>query len=393
MIIQIDSDRFEMAHEAFKQHMLLSSRGVPFVDFQHPFLVSDEIAYKWAVYHKASKLLMLNRWNSWQKHPGKIIQAVKEACKVSENLLEHKYGLQQSSEAALYKVSSIEQTKELEGYLLDIFLGGFSAPTELAHRFDSLADYLRENRLGCRWDFMSYLAFLLRPQLYFPIRSTHFDTLLQFYGIGERISGQVSWARYKFLLDFAEAIKPKLALYGQPNAIEIQSYMWVVSYLIRDGKASDQRPIAEPDFNAELNARAQRAKERERIGLLGEQLVYKKEKSKLIEVGRSDLADRIKPLSFADDRSGYDILSFKPDGTELHIEVKTTARSQDEDNGFWLSGNEKSQAETDSCWTICRVWNIDIAPHYEDIGNIVQNRDGKWELIASTWYVERKNSA
>lgn len=186
-------------------------------------------------------------------------------------------------------------------------------------------------------------------------------------------------------------LKPRLALYGQPNAIEIQSYMWVVSYLIRDGNVGEKKTTSAPDFNSELTARARRAQERERIGLSGEQFVYEKERGKLLAIGRDDLANRVKVVSVDDEGgSGFDISSFNRDESELHIEVKTTVRSPEDDNGFWLSDTERSQAEKDSCWTVYRVWSIDLSPQYENIGNVVQNRDINWELRASSWFVQRK---
>ena len=46
--MDIDITKFNMGHEAFMMHMQNRSNGIPFTSFQHPFLVKDEIAYKWA---------------------------------------------------------------------------------------------------------------------------------------------------------------------------------------------------------------------------------------------------------------------------------------------------------------------------------------------------------
>jgi hypothetical protein len=83
-------------------------------------------------------------------------------------------------------------------------------------------------------------------------------------------------------------------------------------------------------------------------------------------------------------------LSFSPDGAELHIEVKATTRSRDDDQGFWLSETERAQAERDSRWTIYRVWNVDAAAYCENIGNIVVNDSATWALRPSAWNVEHK---
>ena len=150
MSYNIDNEKFEIAHEAFKLHMLHQSRGIPFVNFYHPFLFDNEISYKSKIYYDAKLVLSLNDWKQWRKIPGNIILTTKEACKpaISKNLLEHRYGSKSYSEAALYKVTRPEQIRGLEDNLYDFFLGGPSTPTEFGVRFDSFALYLRENHLG-----------------------------------------------------------------------------------------------------------------------------------------------------------------------------------------------------------------------------------------------------
>ncbi|MCK4814520.1 DUF3883 domain-containing protein, partial [bacterium] len=135
--------------------------------------------------------------------------------------------------------------------------------------------------------------------------------------------------------------------------------------------------------------RRNRAKERERIGLLGEEFVYEREMEKLKKAGRSDLANQVEPTFLCKVDFGFDIFSFNPDGIERHIEVKTTARSQDNDDGFWLSEKERVQAEQDACWVVYRVWNIDLSPKYENLGNIIRDKNENWEMSASNWYVRR----
>ncbi|MFB2968996.1 hypothetical protein ACE1CD_08485 [Aerosakkonema sp. BLCC-F183] len=235
MSIHIDDEKFEIAHNLFKESLLKDSKGVTFENFQHPFLVKDEIEYKWKAYREGRKALCLDNWRQWLPEQGKIIEATKNACNRSVNLLEHKYGFQNSPEAALYKVNEPAQIEGLEKQLFDFFIGGASIPSEFGHRFDALADYLRINKLPCSWPFLAYLAFLLDPLTYFPVIPKKFDKLLKFYGIEKSISKSIYWEKYCILLELAEVLKSKLTAYGnygEPNAIEIHSYMWVVSYSI-----------------------------------------------------------------------------------------------------------------------------------------------------------------
>jgi len=202
MAVIVDRTKFDQAHEAFLKHMLKMGEGVPFTGFGHSFFREDEWEWKHRVRNEASEALQLKRWATWRRPPGKIIQAVKNACTpgISRNLLEHRYGSRNSSEAPLYRVEGADQVEALESQLFDFFRGGEFARDKFAPRFDSLAHYLRSNHLGCKWPFIAYLAFLACPERYFPVMSSHFDGLLSFYGVGERVAGRVTWDRYSILL-------------------------------------------------------------------------------------------------------------------------------------------------------------------------------------------------
>lgn len=62
-----------------------------------------------------------------------------------------------------------------------------------------------------------------------------------------------------------------------------------------------------------------------KLGKAGEEFVLEAERLSLERSGRSDLADLVEWTADArGDGAGYDIASFRPDGSPLHIEVKTT---------------------------------------------------------------------
>jgi len=94
------------------------------------------------------------------------------------------------------------------------------------------------------------------------------------------------------------------------------------------------------------------------LGDAGEQRVLAHERSSLIAVGRSDLANRIRWVSHLDgDGAGYDIHSFDADGGNRLIEVKTT--NGWERTPFHITRNELAVAEarrTD--WRLLRLWNF-----------------------------------
>ena len=77
----------------------------------------------------------------------------------------------------------------------------------------------------------------------------------------------------------------------------------------------------------------------EALGLLGELLVLRRERERLIASGRPDLADLVRHTAVLEnDTAGYDILSFDAAGAKRFIEVKTTRGPADAD--FFMSANE-----------------------------------------------------
>jgi hypothetical protein len=98
------------------------------------------------------------------------------------------------------------------------------------------------------------------------------------------------------------------------------------------------------------------------LGRAGEELVLAHERTTLAQAGRPDLAREVRWISDEDgDGAGFDIASFKPDGSPRLLEVKTT-------NGwdrtpFYLSRNELAVAdERRADWLIFRLWNFSREP-------------------------------
>lgn len=61
------------------------------------------------------------------------------------------------------------------------------------------------------------------------------------------------------------------------------------------------------------------------LGSAGECWVVKSERKRLADLGRHALANAVEHVAKTrGDGLGYDVLSFEEDGTERHIEVKTT---------------------------------------------------------------------
>lgn len=269
-------------------------------------------------------------------------------------------------------------------------IGGSETPDAFGPRFDAFANYLRKNHLGCKWPFVSHLAFLLRPSTYFPVKPMPFDKLFAHYGLQDRVGGKIDWSHYQLLMELAEWLKERLSGYGTADTVEIHSYMWVVAYL-GPATTKKRKRRSTRDFDTELGLRQKRAMERERRGLMGERFVYEQEIDRLNRHGKRNLARRVQLVSFDRSEGGFDIRSYNDKGQEVHIEVKTTIASEDTDQGFWLSEGERIAAKEDPRWRLYRVWAIDDKPHYRDLGNVITAPPLNWHLAPWGWFVSRGN--
>ncbi|MBM3241004.1 DUF3883 domain-containing protein [Candidatus Poribacteria bacterium] len=113
----------------------------------------------------------------------------------------------------------------------------------------------------------------------------------------------------------------------------------------KDGEFIEYQPQSEssfirensPKYQAQLQHSPQISKKRtfeemqahQKLGEIGEQYVFKKEKEWLRDAGRDDLSAKVAWVSKTDDTCGYDILSYYQDGREKYIEVKTTDDEND----------------------------------------------------------------
>lgn len=98
-------------------------------------------------------------------------------------------------------------------------------------------------------------------------------------------------------------------------------------------------------------------KAKNRIGRLGELIVLDILKKKALETAGGKLPIHVSVVE--GDHLGYDIRAFETDGTEIHIEVKTTTgRNED---GFELTRNEMlASMDTKYKYYIYRVFNLDV---------------------------------
>ena len=111
----------------------------------------------------------------------------------------------------------------------------------------------------------------------------------------------------------------------------------------------------------DLDTWIKREKSRVKNGNIAEGLVYVAEKLRLQEIGKTDLADKVKWMSRdSGDGYGYDILSYDVDENgneyEIYIEVKSTLNLNDD---FIMSANElKFAKEHSDAYRLYRVAKV-----------------------------------
>jgi len=133
---------------------------------------------------------------------------------------------------------------------------------------------------------------------------------------------------------------------NDPNITEIESYEVIVDF-----------PTV--DFTPRMTNHLQNDSENKRIGDLGELLVINFEKEKLLQAGKSKLAEKIKHTAKdKGDGTGYDIESFDTDGNKIFIEVKTTRNDFSQMIHITRNELERSIKEKDN-YFLYRVYNFD----------------------------------
>ena len=396
---------FDAVHRQFVEGIQGHGPG-PFNGFDDIRLREHELDYKHEVRGRATGLLKLGKWNDWVAgSPGLIFDAALAACApdVSRNLMEVKKGDRGNSAAALFLTAKNEDSDARDALgvaLHHFFCGGGTQPPEVRPRFESLTETVGSLGLPHNWPWYAYLAWLLSPDRYAPVRPRTFDVALKWFGSDQKMSRNITWAPYAEYTALIAWVRDRLRpLYGDVGLIGAHSFLFVAFYYggsdspFRHASvppSTENEPLTEPNFEAELARRLAEAERREKIGMEGERAVFESERQRLSRAGEWTLAGRVQLVSAGRSDIGYDVLSFDTDGSERHIEVKSTASSRPVRDRFFLTSNERSVALRDPAWRVVRVWDVGGQSEVEDLGNVVTG-NGPWELDPNDWVVTSKD--
>lgn len=109
------------------------------------------------------------------------------------------------------------------------------------------------------------------------------------------------------------------------------------------------------------------------LGEKGEELVLRVERARLISVGRTELARKIRWVSKEDgDGAGFDILSFDQSGAERLLEVKTTTGR--DRTPFYITENERSlSVERPDAFKLVRLYDFARRPMAFELSPPLEN--------------------
>lgn len=164
----------------------------------------------------------------------------------------------------------------------------------------------------------------------------------------------------RWLDDHPDWLRPKVDV--SSSRLQETAPLWI-------GPPPEQRnepPLVDPEFMAAIGRKydvAERDARNLALGKAGEELILAHERTTLRQLGRDDLAERVRWTSVQDgDGFGYDIASFEPDGRDRLLEVKTT--NGWERTPFHITRNEMAVAEKRrEDWHLVRVWNFPRIPN------------------------------
>lgn len=174
--------------------------------------------------------------------------------------------------------------------------------------------------------------------------------------------------------------KPKLKLF--PTVDEVK-------YSIIEQKTK-KTPIPNPTKINNTHGKVdfeKKNRSNKRLGDRGEIIVLRSEKDKLNNIGKKDLAGKIKHIALENDAAGYDILSYDENGDEIYIEVKST-RAKQGDANFYLTENELERAKGENNYWVYVVYEADTTnPKIWRIKNPFINNMDDISLVPVTYKV------
>ena len=407
--IKIDPIKYELAHEFFLARLRDFFPNAEFKDFDNEQFNGWEVEPKKKIIDNIENL-EINKWKKYLSRPGKITDLFCKFIK-NNNVITYNYEITNEKESyyfvypytllkILRKIEELKKSKselkEFENVLYDFF----KANEKFETSFNNLLYIFDKNGIPKPWEFISLLCYVCKPKEYFTVKPKFFDLLFKHFGLNIKISNNINWGNYQFVLQFAEAIKnmAKSKNYGEPDNVQVQAYLFLIGYSLEEENNSPiirniKRKIQEKqELEDKINKWKQESTRNSEIGIAGEKWVFESEKKRLEDLGYKDVSSKVKWVAIDKDDLGYDILSWDND-QEIYIEVKTTEKDINYDDGFKISLNEIKSGEENENWRVYRVYKKNDSFSCKNLGNITRDQSGKSKLKPIKYFYNLKGNA
>ncbi|MBP9759776.1 MAG: DUF3883 domain-containing protein [Candidatus Pacebacteria bacterium] len=365
----------EKYFEQWKEHVSAKD-GKPFVSFsESPFLRREE-GYKDDIEREANRILAYDLWKKQDVGTGKILTKVIESIRFPKNSVVNNNNLVFTSRMSYGDVSlpyrQIQDLHDKKDFAVEqLFFDFFSNSISDGDAFERIVAIN-----GKRFAVPAYLLFIKNKRKYVPVAPVRFEQNLTALGAHISLSHHCEWDVYRQFLEHVSYVRDFLAerIAEEVRLLDAHSFLWMVNGVGRTEHGgvvlkSVTVSLVSIDANVQLSYHpstnhdsevfsqdsldAKQARNKTR-GAWGEVQVYEAERDRLVREGHQALADRVMMVS--DNVSlGYDILSYASNGSERHIEVKTTQNGSTGSLTFFISSHELQRALDDPQFRLCFV--------------------------------------
>lgn len=398
----ISASRFSKIYNLYLKFIVEESGGEEFSGFNQGFMSQLE-GYKTILREEALRILDIPNWNAGIIGSGEITRKVIDVLVLEDNNLvdtTNRFGPERAIHIKLLDaVKTGSNLREIEQTIFNLY----KSDNDNSLIFDRLTSLV-----GKKYPLIAFLFYLKNDREFLPISPINFEYAFKELGCDLKLSKKCSWENYSQYLTSIRQVKVYLedTLEENINFIDAHSFLWKIGHsnLFRKWVNSQESGTQNLLFNAfevspvnnlinkkrtlpidsgnENEVDWEKQNRRKRIkGRRAEELVLEYERNRLIELGKPEFAKAIEDYSKRYSK-GFDIRSFNEDGTERHIEVKTS-----NSNGFIITRNELAKSEINPYYWIYLVSELENEIRIKMIQSPSFRNNDKFRLEPKDYYV------
>ncbi len=398
--ITVSTIKFDEIYKHFPQFIHDISEGKQYLGFSDGYVYESE-SYKDALRLKSLNILKTTDWAPQMVGSGQILDKTIETFELEDNNLigtRRKFGPDSvPHKKMLIAQRTGEHVKEMEETLFDLY----KTNTDHSSIFSRMVKLI-----GKQYSVLAFLFYLKNDRQYLPISTSHFESAFKSLGCELKLKQKCSWKNYSEYLSLINQIKNALEanMNQNINLIDAHSFCWLVGYknryqewlknnlseeritytarVIDPINKNNQRRLRSSILNRDGSFDWDKENKRKRLkGKRAEEQVIEYEKQRLKEAGKKELAVKVKDYS-AKYSKGFDVLSWNTDGSERHIEVKSS-----NSNNFIISRNELNKSAEDPNYWIYVVSEYGNHVQIKQLKSPLLKDGTKFKLEPKSYYV------